>query len=108
MHRRCRAVFAGGGTRLLDQVLAIRAAPFEEAATMLARFPHSPRRPSLELAVLRHRMSTEIGNGWPGQIQSTARETWEALFAAHDDWLTRCPDHPLRTWPGSSGYGSCT
>ena len=93
------AVFAGsaatGGTPLLDQVLAIRAAPFAEAATMLARFPDSPRRPSLELAVLRNRMTTEIGNGWPGQIQGTTPETWAALLAAHDDWLTRYPGHPL-------------
>jgi hypothetical protein len=86
---------AGGGPPLLDQVLAIRAAPFAEAATTLARFPDSPRRPSLELAVLRNRMTTEIGNGWPGQIQGTAPETWAALLAAHNDWLTRYPDHPL-------------
>jgi hypothetical protein len=96
---RVAAVFAGsattGSTPLLDQVLAIRAAPFAEAATTLARFPDSPRRPSLELAVLRNRMTTEIGNGWPGRIQGTTPETWMALLAAHDDWLTRYPGHPL-------------
>ena len=43
-----------------------------EAAATLARFPDSPRRPSLELAVLRNRMTTEIGSGWPGQIQGTS------------------------------------
>ncbi|WP_295455424.1 hypothetical protein [uncultured Thiodictyon sp.] len=86
---------AHGGTALLDDVLAIRTAPFEEAAATLARFPDSPRRPSLELAALRNRMSAEIGNGWPGQIQGTAQETWTALLAAHDDWLARHPDHPL-------------
>ncbi|WP_295393045.1 hypothetical protein [uncultured Thiodictyon sp.] len=84
-----------GGTALLDQVLAIRAAPFEAAAATLERFPDSPRRPSLELAALRNRMSLEIGNGWPGQIQGTSAETWTALLAAHDDWLARHPDHPL-------------
>jgi hypothetical protein len=106
------AVFAGsaasGGTPLLEQVLAIRAAPFAEAAATLARFPDSPQRPSLELAVLSNRMTTEIGNGWPGQIQDTTLETWAALLAAHNDWLTPTPTTPLRTWPGSSGYGSCT
>ena len=86
---------ASGGTPLLDQVLTIRAAPFTEAAATLARFPDSPRRPSLELAVLRNRMTTEIGSGWPGRIHGTAPETWAALLAAHDDWLTRYPDHPL-------------
>ena len=86
---------ASGGTPLLDQVLAIRETPFEASAALLARYPESPRRPSLELAVLRNRMTAEIGNGWPGQIQGTSPETWAALLAAHADWLTRYPDHPL-------------
>ena len=93
------AVFRGtaehGGTPLLNQVLSIRASPFDQAAETLAHFPDSPRRPSLELAVLRNRMTAEIGNGWPGQIQGTAPETWSALLAAHDDWLARYPVHPL-------------
>ena len=96
---RVSAVFAesaeSGGTPLLDQVLAIRAAPFDQAGATLARFPDSPRRPSLELAVLRNRMTTEIGSGWPGHIQGTSPETWAALLAGHDDWLTRHPGHPL-------------
>ncbi|WP_295587289.1 hypothetical protein [uncultured Lamprocystis sp.] len=84
-----------GGTPLLDQTLAIRAAPFDQAAATLARFPDSPRRPSLELAALRNRMTAEIGVGWPGKIQGTTPETWAGLRAAHEDWLARYPEHPL-------------
>lgn len=80
---------------LLQSTAAIRQAPFESAAETLARFPDSPRRPSLELAVLRNRIGSEIGNGWPGQIQGTSDATWNRLIADHDAWLGRYPSHPL-------------
>jgi hypothetical protein len=80
---------------LLQGLLAVREAPFKQAAETLARFPDSPRRPSLELAVLRNRITSEIGNGWPGQIQGTPDATWDGLIGDHDAWIARYPSHPL-------------
>lgn len=80
---------------LLQGLFAVREAPFQQAAATLARFPDSPRRPSLELAVLRNRITSEIGNGWPGQIQDTSDATWDTLTGDHDAWIASYPHHPL-------------
>lgn len=90
-----KAASGGDLSPLLRDTAAIRAAPFDSAAETLARFPDSPRRPSLELAVLRNRIGSEIGNGWPGQIQDTSEATWNQLIADHDAWIGRYPSHPL-------------
>jgi hypothetical protein len=79
----------------LQGLSAVREAPFEQAAATLSRFPDSPRLPSLELAVLRNRITSEIGNGWPGQIQDTSDTTWDTLIGDHDAWIARYPHHPL-------------
>ncbi|HEY4220918.1 MAG TPA: hypothetical protein VGO62_06235, partial [Myxococcota bacterium] len=77
----------------LMDAAAIHRARFVDAAQTLAQHPRSPRVPSLELAVLRNRISA-LPNGWPPLAHVDAA-TWQALLDDHDRWIARYPKHPL-------------
>ena len=78
--------------RPLEQARQIALAPRDDLAKLLAADPKQLRAPSLELAVLRQRMTKEIPDGWPGKDTVAP---WKELLAAHDAWLARYATHPL-------------
>jgi len=76
----------------LAQARVVSSTPREGLAALLAADPKQLRAPSIELAVLRERMRTEIPDGWPA---ANTAGPWAALLTAHDAWLARYPKHPL-------------
>lgn len=63
---------------------------------ILADYPGSPRKPTLEARLLFEDFTEQVANGWGNDVaKNTPESVWDSLLKTHEEWLKRYPNHAM-------------